>query len=149
MLELLLGGIYLWLFKKFALGGSWTGEKVDAYESKNYFNIASMSSRDFEFHCASFLERFGHKCKVTGQSGDGNIDIYVEDPQGNLVGIAECKHWKKEVGVAPLKILYATMLDQGVTQSWFFSLNGFSVSAENYAKDMGNYYITLIDGRNM
>ena len=151
MLELFFLGLYGWLFKKFALGGSWADRTKGSpnYESKEFSELSRISPKDFEYHCASWLRHKGYQVQISRNGGgDNNIDIYVSDSLGNLIGIAECKHWKKQVGAAPLKVLYATMLNVGVKKSWFFSLNGFSQKALEYAKnDIGEFQIELMEGK--
>lgn len=127
----------LYGFYKFFIGSKQEKEKLHI----------DISPREFEVTCANWLIHRGYNIELTPYWGDGNIDIYVKDRDNNLIGIAECKKWKREVGVTPLKILIKTMQDIGVQSGWFFSLNGFSRAAQNYAHQIQGYKINLIEGK--
>ena len=122
---------------------------IPLYSSGALSEMSKMSPRYFEIHCASWLESKGYKCSLTRAVGDGNIDIYVYNPNGGLDGIAECKHWRTSVGAGPVKVLHATMISNGYTLGWFFSLNGFSDGAVRYVNSLRDVQIRLIDGGQM
>ncbi len=107
--------------------------KAPPYRPTNYPAIAHMTAREFEFYCASWLQQnTEYRTEVTRKGGDGNIDMFVRDDHGVLVGIAECKHWNHPVTHRELKILTSTMDVRGVSTGWFFSLEGYNRGAKNY-----------------
>lgn len=106
-----------------------------------------MTPTEYEHYCAEKLREEGYHAEVTRQSGDHNVDIMVRDESGSLVGIAECKRWSKKVGARYLKILYASMIEQRVTNGWFFSSGGYSDEAMRYALSLPPGYRIILRGR--
>lgn len=108
-------------------------------------DVSAMTPRQYEFYCAQWLQGKGYLTEVTQQSGDHNIDILVKNADGKIIGIAECKKWKGKVGARYLKILHASMIEQGVTQGWFFSTGGYSTEAVRYALRLPKGYFMSLE----
>ncbi len=121
---------------------------VPPYRRRPPEQLNLMNATEFEEHCAGWLKKQHYRVELTGRGGDGNVDIIVRDPLGLKIGVAECKHHRKPVGAAPLKILHATILQNGVKQGWFFSLNGYTDGARKY-RDSVKEKIELLTGRDV
>lgn len=129
-------------------GTTYRSPSIPQYNSTDWLNLCRMTPRDFEIYCASWLEKYGYRCNLTKVSGDDNVDIFVEN-NGQMMGIAECKHHKGTVGARTIKVLYATMLQYGVSDGWIFSLKGFSEGAIRYLNTLQGIHIRLVEGKAM
>ncbi len=100
-------------------------------KSKKDFWI-NLNPYEFEREVARLFEKLGFKTRNTKGSGDGGVDIVLE---GNGKKIAvQCKHHAAPVGPNYIRELIGLTASQGYFACIFVSLNGYTKTAENEAK---------------
>jgi restriction system protein len=105
--------------------------------------VKSLEWKRFEEVCAEFLKIKNYNAGGTCIGADGGIDIKVQDENGLIIAIAQCKAFdSKQVGVALIRELFGIMASEKVEQGLFFTTSTFSDDAVEFAK---NNNITLID----
>jgi len=78
-------------------------ERIRSYYAKEFDH---MEGHDFEYFCASLLEKTGYtKVEVTKGSGDNGIDV-LADKEGIRYGI-QCKCYSSDIGVKAVQEAYS------------------------------------------
>ena len=112
-------------------------------------HVSKMSPQGFEHLSGALLEAAGfHGVKVTGQSGDGGIDVVaVYRPQG-LVSFrttVQCKRWTGGVGSDRVQAFQGASMgkaDRGI----LITTGHFTPAARTQAQAPGAFPIDLVDG---
>ena len=115
-------------------------------------NIAAMDWADFEHLIRELFEREfagnGGEVRVTQASSDGGVDAIAFDPDPIRGGkiVIQAKRYTNVVGVAAVRDLYGTVLNEGATK-------GILVTTSNYGKDSYEFAkgkpLTLLNGNNL
>ena len=116
------------------------------------YNLASMDWEDFEHLIREiFAKEFsstGGEVKVTQASRDGGVDAVAFDPDPIRGGkiIIQAKRYTNTVGVAAVRDLYGTVMNEGATK-------GILVTTSDYGPDayefISNKPLTLLNGANL
>jgi len=89
----------------------------------------------FEHRCYRLLTAMGYSATVTGQDGDGGVDIRAED-RSPIVGgrlLVQCKDWQSPIGEPALRDLYGLVQAERANKGIFIATSGFTLSAEQFA----------------
>lgn len=115
-------------------------------------NLAAMSWEDFEHLIREVFERefssTGGEVKVTRASRDGGVDVVAFDPDPIRGGkiVIQAKRYTNTVGVAAVRDLYGTLLNEGATKGILVSTSDYGPDAYAFAKDKP---LTLLNGANL
>ena len=115
-------------------------------------NVASMDWQDFEHLIRELFEREladdRAEVKVTQASRDGGVDAVVFNPDPIHGGktIIQAKRYTNVVGVAAVRDLYGTVINEGANKGILVTTASYGPDAYEFAKDKP---ITLIDGSNL
>lgn len=132
------------------------GRFVSAREVANQvdegYNLATMDWEDFEHLIREIFGRefssTGGEVKVTQASRDGGVDAVVFDPDPIRGGkiVIQAKRYTNTVGVAAVRDLYGTMINEGATK-------GILVTTSNYGPDAYEFAqgkpLSLLSGANL
>lgn len=129
---------------------------VESYEVAknldNATNIAAMDWEDFEHLIRELFEKEfqqnGGEVKVTQASRDGGVDAIAFDPDPIRGGkiVIQAKRYTNTVGVAAVRDLYGTVVNEGATKGILVSTADYGSDAYNFAKDKP---LTLLNGSNL
>lgn len=115
-------------------------------------NLASMNWEEFEHLIREiFGKEFslsGGEVKVTQSSRDGGVDAVAFDPDPIRGGkiIIQAKRYTNIVGVAAVRDLFGTVMNEGANKGIIVTTSYFGKDAYDFAK---NKPLTLIDGSNL
>jgi len=115
-------------------------------------NIAAMDWEDFEHLVRELFEKEfsknGGEVKVTRASRDGGVDAIAFDPDPIRGGkiVIQAKRYTNTVGVAAVRDLYGTLLNEGATKGILVTTSDYGSDAYNFAKGKP---ITLLNGSNL
>lgn len=115
-------------------------------------NIAAMDWEDFEHLIRELFEKEfskeGGEVKVTQASRDGGVDAIAFDPDPIRGGkiVIQAKRYTNVVGVAAVRDLYGTVVNEGATKGILVSTADYGPDAYDFAKDKP---ITLLNGSNL
>jgi restriction system protein len=115
-------------------------------------NLASMHWEDFEHLIRQLFEQEfsgdGSEVQVTRASRDGGVDAVVFDPDPLRGGkiVIQAKRYTNTVGVAAVRDLYGTLLNEGATKGILVTTSAFGSDAYKFSKDKP---ISLLDGSNL
>ncbi|MCH9757497.1 MAG: restriction endonuclease [Proteobacteria bacterium] len=106
--------------------------------------IKELDWKVFEQLCADYLSAQGYQAIVTNTGADGGIDIkiYGRDAPDEVIGIAQCKAWKKQVGIKEVRELLGIMADASYKFGIYFATSTYTQEAIIFAK---NNNIQLMD----
>ena len=116
------------------------------------FNLAAMDWEDFEHLIRElFEEEFrasGGEVKVTQASRDGGVDAVAFDPDPIRGGkiVIQAKRYTNVVGVAAVRDLYGTVVNEGATKGILVTTSQYGPDAYAFARDKP---LTLMDGSNL
>ena len=115
-------------------------------------NIAAMDWEDFEHLVRELFEKEfaqnGGEVKVTQASRDGGVDAIAFDPDPIRGGkiVIQAKRYTNTVGVAAVRDLYGTVVNEGATKGILVSTADYGPDAYSFAQDKP---LTLLSGSNL
>lgn len=129
---------------------------VSAYdvadELDSSVNLAAMDWQDFENLIRELFEKefiqSGGEVKVTQASRDGGVDAIAFDPDPIRGGkiVIQAKRYTNVVGVAAVRDLYGTIMNEGATKGILVTTADYGHDAYDFAKGKP---ITLLNGGNL
>jgi restriction system protein len=115
-------------------------------------NLAAMDWQDFEFLIREIFEKEfssnGGEVKVTQASRDGGVDAIAFDPDPIRGGkiVIQAKRYTNTVGVAAVRDLYGTVVNEGATKGILVTTTDYGPDAYDFAKKKP---LTLMNGANL
>lgn len=115
-------------------------------------NLAAMDWEDFEHLIRELFEKefsqSGGEVKVTQASRDGGVDAVAFDPDPIRGGkiVIQAKRYTNTVGVAAVRDLYGTLLNEGASKGILVTTSDYGPDAYDFAKGKP---ITLLSGANL
>lgn len=115
-------------------------------------NLASMNWEDFEHLIrevfASEFSGHGGEVHVTQASRDGGVDAIAFDPDPIRGGkiVIQAKRYTGVVGVASVRDLYGTVVNEGATKGILVTTSNYGPDAYSFAKDKP---LSLLNGGNL
>jgi len=115
-------------------------------------NLAAMDWQDFEHLIREIFEKEfssnGGEVKVTQASRDGGVDAIAFDPDPIRGGkiVIQAKRYTNTVGVAAVRDLYGTVMNEGATKGILVTTTDYGPDAYDFAK---NKPLTLMNGANL
>jgi restriction system protein len=108
-------------------------------------NLMDLNPFEFEELVANLFGRMGLESKLTRSSRDGGVDCIAYDARPILGGkvVIQAKRYKNTVGVAAVRDLYGTMMNEGANKGILVTTSGYGPDAFEFAKDKP---IELIEG---
>src|SRR5690606_34746199 len=103
-------------------------------------NLAAMDWEDFEHLVRELFERefaqTGGEVKVTQASRDGGVDAVVFDPDPIRGGkiVIQAKRYTNTVGVAAVRDLYGTVVNEGAIKGILVTTSDFGPDAYEFAR---------------
>ncbi len=129
---------------------------VDSYDVTSQIddstNIAAMDWEDFEHLVREIFEKEfkvnGGEVNVTQASRDGGVDAIAFDPDPIRGGkiVIQAKRYTNTVGVAAVRDLYGTVVNEGATKGILVSTADYGPDSYNFAKGKP---LTLLNGSNL
>jgi restriction system protein len=115
-------------------------------------NLAAMDWEDFEHLIRELFEKefsaVGGEVKVTRASRDGGVDAVIFDPDPLRGGktVIQAKRYTNTVGVAAVRDLYGTVLNEGANKGILVTTSDFGPDAYDFAKGKP---LVLLNGGNL
>lgn len=115
-------------------------------------NLAAMEWEDFEHLIREIFQKEfsynGGEVKVTQASRDGGVDAIAFDPDPIRGGkiIIQAKRYTNTVGVAAVRDLYGTVINEGATKGILVTTTDYGHDAYEFVK---NKPLTLMNGSNL
>jgi restriction system protein len=108
-------------------------------------NLMELSPTEFEHLVSNLFSRMGLDTKLTRATRDGGVDAVAFDTRPVLGGkvVIQAKRYSNTVGVAAVRDLYGTMINEGASKGILVATSGYGPDAFGFAKDKP---IELIDG---
>jgi restriction system protein len=102
--------------------------------------------RIFEETVASVFRNLGYTAIATAYSGDGGIDVVLNDSTGTEIGV-QVKRWRDSIKVEQIRALTGALLIAGYTRGIFITTSKFQTGAQRVADAAGlkGYFIDLVD----
>lgn len=123
-----------------------------AYQLDEGYNLAAMDWQDFEHLIREvFGKEFsssGGEVKVTQASRDGGVDAVAFDPDPIRGGkiVIQAKRYTATVGVAAVRDLYGTVMNEGATKGILITTSDYGPDAYEFANGKP---LTLMNGANL
>lgn len=121
-------------------------------EADGSTNLASMDWEEFEHLVRELFDKEfaarGGEVKVTQSSSDGGVDAIAFDPDPISGGkiIIQAKRYTKTVGVAAVRDLYGTTMNEGANKGILVTTADYGPDAYKFAADKP---LTLMTGANL
>ena len=115
-------------------------------------NLAMMDWEDFEHLIREVFEQEfrtdGGEVKITKASRDGGVDAIAFDPDPIRGGkiVIQAKRYTNTVGVAAVRDLYGTVMNEGATKGILVTTSDYGPDAYSFAKDKP---LSLMNGANL
>ncbi|MDD2901558.1 MAG: restriction endonuclease [Syntrophales bacterium] len=115
-------------------------------------NIAAMDWQDFEHLIREIFEKEfqqnGGEVKITRASRDAGVDAIAFDPDPIRGGkiVVQAKRYVNTVGVAAVRDLYGTVINEGATKGILVTTSNYGSDAHEFARGKP---ITLLNGNHL
>jgi len=121
-------------------------EEARAYLAAKYDARFTIDPRLFEEVVASVFRDHGFSTEVTAYSGDGGIDVILNQPKGGTVGVQVKRH-KGRIAVNQIRELTGSLMLGGHTKGIFVTTSRFQSGAQPTADASAarGYPIELVD----
>lgn len=108
-------------------------------------NIMDLTPFEFENLVGNVFTKMGLETKQTRSARDGGVDVVAYDTRPILGGrvVIQAKRYRSTVGVAAVRDLFGTMMNEGANKGILVTTSGYGRDAFTFAKDKP---IELIDG---
>jgi restriction system protein len=108
-------------------------------------NLMDLTPHEFEALVSNLFAKMGLETKLTRSSRDGGVDAVAFDKRPVLGGkvVIQAKRYSHTVGVAAVRDLYGTMMNEGANKGILVTTSGYGPDAFEFAKDKP---IELISG---
>jgi restriction system protein len=107
-------------------------EEIRSYLAANYDARSKIHPRVFEETVASVFRGLGYDARVTAYSGDDGIDVVLDGPDDQLIGI-QVKRQANRVAVKAIRELAGALLIGGYTRGIFVTTSDFQSGAQRTA----------------
>lgn len=101
------------------------------YKSWHEF-IQRVTPAEFERFCGWVFEQQGYQVQLTGQTGDGGIDMRLKRDGG--LEVAQCKKYSGSIGSGAVRDFYGAMVGAGADAGHFLTTSRFTQDAAKFAK---------------
>ena len=101
----------------------------------------NLSGHNFEKEVGKVLKSFFNQTKITKGSGDGGVDIILNENNIRNKIIIQCKNHKKKIGPEPVRALYGVMNNFKSYRAVIISTNGFTPGAIDFYNNNSNIYL--------
>lgn len=93
----------------------------------------------------ALFRQAGFHTRVQSHGADGGVDVWLHSARApqTAVGVVQCKHHRRPVGVDKVRELRGVMAAHGVGRGQFISTAGFTPDAQAFGRANG---INLLDG---
>ena len=116
---------------------------------RRYEDRFKVNPQLFERTVASVFGHLGYQATATAYSGDDGIDVILEGPSGDIIGV-QVKRYKDRIGVDQIRELAGALVLQGTTKGIFVTTSDYQSGAystvDRYEKLRG-IRIELLDAR--
>jgi restriction system protein len=121
-------------------------DAISSLESRP--NIMDLTPFEFESLVGNLFTKMGLETRQTRASRDGGVDAIAFDIRPVLGGkiVIQAKRYKNTVGVAAVRDLYGTMINEGANKGILVTTAGYGPDAFEFAKDKP---IELMDGHQL
>lgn len=111
-------------------------------------NLMELSPSEFESLITNLFAKMGLETKLTQASRDGGVDCVAFDARPIFGGkvVIQAKRYKNTVGVAAVRDLYGTVLNEGASKGILVTTSGYGKAAFDFAN---NKPMELLDGGNL
>lgn len=111
-------------------------------------NLMELTPFEFENLVGNLFSKMGLEAKQTRTSRNGGVDVVAFDVRPVLGGkvVIQAKRYRHTVGVAAVRDLFGTMMNEGANKGILVTTSGYGPDAFDFARDKP---IELIDGGNL
>jgi restriction system protein len=121
--------------------------EVQQYLLANRKATASLDWRLMEETVGDVFRSLGFQSRLTSRSGDGGIDVFLSDDDGQLVGV-QVKRYRNKITAEQIRSFLGALVNRGVTEGIYVTTSDFQRGAKNEATVAAarGYRIELVDG---
>jgi hypothetical protein len=121
-------------------------QEVRSYLAARYERRFDLHPRLFEETVASVFRDLGYGARVTAYSGDDGIDVILDGPRGDTIGV-QVKRYKNTIQVEQIRALTGALVLGGMTKGIFVTTSAFQSGANATVRrlDTKGYRIKLVD----
>jgi restriction system protein len=108
-------------------------------------NLMDLTPAEFEALVGNLFTRMGLETKLTRTNRDGGVDAVAFDTRPILGGkvVIQAKRYRNTVGVAAVRDLYGTMINEGANKGILVTTSSYGPDAYDFCKDKP---IELVNG---
>lgn len=118
-------------------------DEIRNYLCARYDFRYHVNSHKFEDVVGSVFSSLGYKACVTAYSGDGGIDVVLQNDEEGLIGV-QVKRYKNSIQVEQIRAFLGALVLNGHTEGLFITTSKFQSGASECARIAGQHGV-LID----
>ena len=108
--------------------------------------ISGLEWAEFERLAATVFALFDYyRVETTPTTNDQGIDLILYDRTSGAIDVAQCKHWKEDIGAPEVRDFYGAMIHFKARQGYIVLNAGASKSALEFAREKPIVFLTCHD----
>ena len=121
-------------------------EFPDVFRTVLAKGISALEWSEFEGLAATVFALFDdYEVETTPATNDQGIDLLLHDRTSGALDVAQCKHWKEDIGAPQVRDFYGATLHFKARQGYFALSTGASKSALEFARGKPIVFLTCSD----
>lgn len=100
-------------------------DEVRSFLNGGYQERFTIDPKRFENAVAAVFSGLGYRARVTGQRGDGGIDIILDGQDDRVIGV-QVKRYRNVIEAAQIRELTGALVQRGLTKGIFVTTSEFS-----------------------
>jgi len=113
-------------------------QEIRAYLTGRFDERFKLHPRKFEEVVASVFGDLGYRARVTSYSGDNGIDVVLDGPNDEVIGV-QVKRYRNKINVEQIRSLAGALVFHGITQGIFVTTSDFPSGAERTAQTFADW----------
>ncbi len=95
--------------------------------------IAALEWDEFEELACAIFEGLGYDVNFTPGTDDQGIDLVLNDKKAGALDVAQCKHWKDQIGSPVVRDFFGAMIHFQARKGYLISTAGLTESGKAFA----------------
>jgi restriction system protein len=118
----------------------------DIFRSVLAKGISALEWAEFEGLAATVFALYDYyEVETTPATNDQGIDLILHDRTSGVLDVAQCKHWKEDIGAPQVRDFYGAMVHFKARKGYIVINAGASKSALEFAREKPIVFLTCND----
>lgn len=128
-------------------------QEIGEHLKRRYSDIHAITPRQFEQLVEAIFKNMGWETRLTKQTRDSGVDIYLMEKSSGVQAIVECKRYKDKISIGLVDRLLGVQLSEGINSAFLVTTSTFTKPARQRTQSphirQSGFNLTLIDAEHL